>query len=64
MQGKSLSPNAENARTYRAGLAKRLDQIERKVDALLRATLNNGVVLPADAETELRQAFRPEDPRR
>ena len=64
MQGKNPTPNAQNARVYRAGVAKRLDAIERKVDALLAATLQNGVGLPTEVQARLKDAFKSEDHRR
>jgi hypothetical protein len=64
MHGKDPSQNAQNARTYRAGVAKRLDAIEAGMHALLKAALTSGVYLPPEIERAVREALAMQDARR
>jgi len=63
IESSESSTLAERSARHRVGVARRLDAIDAKLTALLAAWHQSGVVLPADAEAKLRQAFKPEDNR-
>jgi hypothetical protein len=55
------SASVQAQRRFRKGVASRLAALETGMNALLRATLNNGVVLPAEIEREVRDALKMQD---